>query len=157
MVAFQRLKTTLAYARLGLISLTATIAPITGTAQELCGTDLFEGEPDADILMNLTVEFLDVLESNGVVAFQGSDGRVSIDAARQALQDGVGSANLLACVVNSDAIEFAGGAQNQVIGCGTGGQPSLLQAGSPRIGTATGQLFCTQEVVARSQFFGSES
>ena len=59
MVDFSRLKTTLAYTRLGLVSLTAAIAPITSTAQELCGVDLFEGEPDADNLMNQTVEFLD--------------------------------------------------------------------------------------------------
>lgn len=160
MVDFSKLKTTLAYARLGLVSLTATIAPITGTAQllqELCGTELFEGLPDADFLMNRTVEFLDVLENNGVVAFQGSEGRISIDAARRSLQDGVGSAILLACVVDSISIEFAVGARNRIIGCNTEGAPSLFGAGGPSTGSTTGQLFCTREVAAISQYLGSEA
>jgi hypothetical protein len=157
MVDFSKLKTTLAYARLGLVSLTATIAPITGTAQELqeyCGTELFEGEPDA---MNLTVELLGILESNGVVAFQGSEGRISIDAARRSLQDGVGSAILLACVVDSNSIEFAVGARNRIIGCNTEGAPSLFRAGGPSTGSTTGRLFCTREVVAFSRYLGSEA
>jgi len=153
MVDFSKLKTTLAYARLGLVSLTATIAPITGTAQELCGTELFEGEPDA---MNLTLEFLGILESNGVVAFQGSEGRISIDAARRSLPDGVGSAILLACVVDSISIEFAVGARNRIIGCNTEGAPSLFRAGGPSTGSTTGQLFCSREVAAISQYLGSE-
>ena len=99
MADFDKLKTTLAYARLGLVSLTAAVAPITSTAQVLCGTDLFEGEPDAASLMNETVEFLNILANSGVVAFEGADGRVSVYAARRALQDGVGSASLLACIV----------------------------------------------------------
>ncbi|MDJ0858649.1 MAG: hypothetical protein QNJ03_06200 [Dinoroseobacter sp.] len=159
MADFDKLKTTLAYARLGLVSLTAAVAPITSTAQVLCGTDLFEGEPDAASLMNETVEFLNILANSGVVAFEGADGRVSVDAARRALQDGVGSASLLACIVNSDSIEFAGGPQNQVIGCGVGGQPSLVQPAVARanIAPSTGQLFCTAEVATVSQYIGSES
>ncbi len=157
MVDFSKLKTTLAYARLGLVSLAATIAPITGTAQELCGTELFEGLPDADFLMNRTVEFLDILENNGVVAFQGSEGRISIDAARRSLQDGVGSVILLTCVVDSNSIEFAVGARNQIIGCNTEGAPSLFRAGGPSTGSTTGRLFCTREVAAISQYLGSES
>lgn len=157
MANFKRLKTTLAYARLGLVSLSAAIAPITATAQELCGTDLFEGEPDAQDLLNETLNFLDVLENNGIVAFEGSEGRISVSAARQSLNEGVGSASLLACVVNSAAIEFAIGAQNQVIGCDTAGAPSLFQSGSPNPTPSGGQLFCSSEIVTISKFLGSES
>jgi len=154
---FNRLSTTLAYARLGLISLSAAIVPITATAQELCGTDLFEGEPDAASLLNETLNFLDVLESNGIVAFDGKEGRMSIGAARQALSEGVGSANLLACVVNSSTIEFALGAQNQIIGCDTAGAPSLFQSGGSNSSPTGGQLFCTTEIVTISRFLGSEA
>lgn len=152
---FARLKTTLAYARLGLVSLTAAVAPITGAAQELCGPDLFAGEPDADRLMNRTMQFLNVLEANGVVAFQGIEGRMSVDDARRALQDGVGSANLLGCVVNATSIEFAGSAGNQVVACGSGGQTSLLEPGGGV--PSAGQLFCTAEVTRISQYLGSEA
>ncbi len=157
MVDFRKLKTTLAYARLGLVSLTAAIVPITGTAQELCGIELFEGEPDAAGLMNLTLEFLDILEINGVVAFQGSEGRVSVNAARQSLHDGVGSATLLACVVYSESIEFAVGSRNQIIGCDIDGVPSLFQKGGRSTGPTTGRLFCTNEVASISQYLGSEA
>lgn len=157
MANFNRLKTTLAYARLGLVSLSAVIAPITATAQELCGTDLFEGEPDAQELLQETLDFLDVLENNGIVAFQGSEGRVSISAARQSLNEGVGSVSLLACVVNSASIEFAMGAQNQVIGCDTAGAPSLFQTANVNPMPSAGKLFCTGEMVAISKFLGSES
>ena len=154
---FNKLSTTLAYARLGLISLSAAIVPITATAQELCGTDLFEGEPDAASLLNETLGFLDVLESNGIVAFDGKEGRMSIGAARQALSEGVGSASLLACVVNSSTIEFALGAQNQIIGCDTAGAPSLFQSGGSNSSLTGGQLFCTTEIVTISRFLGSEA
>lgn len=157
MTDFNRLKTTLAYARLGLISLSAAIVPITATAQELCGVDLFEGEPDADNLLRETLNFLDVLENNGVVAFDGQEGRMSIGSARQALSEGVGSASLLACVVNSSSIEFALGNQNQVIGCDTGGAPSLFQSGGSNPAVTGGQLFCTTEIVTISRFLGSEA
>lgn len=157
MANFSKLKTALAYARLGLISLSAVISPITVTAQELCGTALLEGEPDAEELLNETLNFLDILKSNGIVAFEGSEGRVTIEAASQALREGVGSASLLACVVNSESIEFAIGAENQVIGCDTVGAPSLFQAGSPSPAPTGGQLFCTGEIVTISKFLGSES
>ena len=149
MADFSRLKTTLAYVRLGLVSVTAAIAPITGAAQELCGTDLFEGEPDAASLMNETLEFLDVLEDSGVIAFQGIEGRMSIDAARRALQDGVGSASLLTCVVDAVSIEFSDGAENHVIVCNAAGNPSTE--------LTTGQLFCTSEIATVSQYLGSEA
>lgn len=126
MADFRKLSTTLAYARLGLVSLTAAVAPITGAAQELCGTDLFAGEPDEASLMGKMIEFLDILETNGVVAFDGSEGRVSVSAARQALQDGVGSATLLSCVVNSDTIEFTDGDQNLIIACNAQGTPTIV-------------------------------
>ena len=154
---FNRLKTTLAYARLGLISLSAAVVPITATAQELCGVDLFEGEPDAADLLNETLDFLDVLENNGVVAFDGNEGRLSIGAARQALSEGVGSASLLACVVNSSSIEFALGAENQIIGCDGAGAPSLFQSGGSNSSVSGGQLFCTTEIVTISRFLGSEA
>ncbi len=157
MADLRRLRTTLAYARLGLVSLTAAIAPITSTAQELCGTDLFEGEPDAARLMSQTIAFLNILEENGVVAFEGTEGRMSIGAARRALRDGVGSASLLACVVNSDSIEFTGSAQNQIIACSTAAGPTLFQSGGQSTAPATGQLFCTSEVATISQYLGSEA
>ena len=157
MVDFGKLRTTLAYARLGLVSLTATIAPITGTAQELCGTDLFEGEPDAASLMNQTVEFLDILKENGVVAFDGNEGRLPIDDARRALEDGVGSASLLSCVVNSESIEFADGTENRIIECDTAGAPSLFRSSGAGAAPSKGQLFCTSEVTAISQYLGSEA
>ncbi len=128
---FRKLNTTLAYARLGLVSLTAAIAPITGTAQELCGADLFEGEPDADSLMAKTLEFLDLLEASGVVAFTGVEGKLSVASARQALLDGVASATLLTCVVNADSIEFSDGAENLVIACGGLGTPTIVTAPAP--------------------------
>ena len=152
---FGRVRTTLAYARLGLVSLAAAVAPITGAAQELCGPDLFAGEPDADRLMNRTMQFLNVLQANGVVAFQGAEGRMSVDDARRALQDGVGSASLLGCVVNATSIEFAGSAGNQVVACGAGGQTSLLAPGNGV--SSAGQLFCTAEVSRISQYLGSEA
>ena len=157
MVDFSRLKTTLAYTRLGLVSLTAAIVPITSTAQELCGVDLFEGEPDADNLMNQTVEFLDILKTSGVVAFQGSEGRMTVDNAREALQDGVGSASLLACVVNSESVEFVEEEKVRVIACGASGQPSLFQATNIDTSPTVGQLFCTQEIASISKYLGSES
>ncbi|MDJ1007889.1 MAG: hypothetical protein QNJ13_08700 [Paracoccaceae bacterium] len=151
------MKTTLAYARLGLVSLAAAVAPITGAAQELCGTDLFEGEPDAAVLMDRTIEYLDILKENGVVAFQGDEGRMSVDAARKALEDGVGSASLLACVVNSNSIEFAGEAGSQIIGCDPISGPMFFQSGGTSPGPTTGKLFCTQEVVTMAQYLGSEA
>ena len=157
MADFVKLKTTLAYARLGLVSLTAATVPITAAAQELCGTELFEGLPDADSLMNRTIEFLNILENNGVVAFQGSEGRISIDAVRRSLQDGVGSATLLACVVDSVSIEFAVGADNVVVGCGTLGAPPFLQSGGSNSGSTAGRLFCKSEVAAISQYLSSEA
>jgi hypothetical protein len=157
MADFVKLKTTLAYARLGLVSLTAATVPITGAAQELCGTAFFEGVPDAADLMNKTVELLNILENSGVVAFQGSEGRISIDAARRSLQDGVGSATLLACVVDSESIEFAVGAGNVVVGCGTLGAPPFLQSGGSNSGSTAGRLFCRSEDAAISQYLGSEA
>jgi len=157
MADFGKLKTTLAYARLGLVSLTAATVPIAVTAQELCGIEMFEGESDSADLMNKTSEFLGILENNGVVAFQGAEGRMSIDAARRSLQDGVGSATLLACVVDSMAIEFADGAGSVVVECGSLGAPSLLQSGGSTSGTTSGRLFCTSEVAAISQYLGSEA
>lgn len=155
MADFDGLKRTLAYARLGLVSLAAVVAPITGAAQELCGPDLFAGEPDADRLMNRTLELLNVLEANGVVAFEGVEGRMSIDSARQALQDGVGSASLLGCVVNATSIEFAGDQGNRVVACGSVGGPSVVQSGGGVL--TAGQLFCTAEVSRISQYLGSEA
>ncbi|MAQ82545.1 MAG: hypothetical protein CMH12_04860 [Maritimibacter sp.] len=128
---FRKLSTTLSYARLGLVSLTAAIAPITGAAQELCGADLFEGEPDADSLMAKTLEFLDLLEASGVVAFTGVEGKMSVTAAREALLDGVASATLLTCVVNADSIEFNDGSENLVIACGGLGTPTVIAAPAP--------------------------
>lgn len=158
MVDFSKLRTTLAYTRLGLVSLTAAVAPITATAQELCGTDLFEGEPDAAELMNQTVEFLDILKTNGVVAFEGFEGRMTVDSARQAIQDGVGSASLLACVVNSESIEFIEDEEVRVIACGSAGAPSLFKSSNIETPATTGgQLFCTQEVAAISKYLGSEA
>lgn len=149
MADFSRLKTTFAYARLGLVSITAAVAPITGIAKELCGTDLFEGEPDAAGLMNETIAFLDILASNGVIAFEGSEGRIAVDAARRALQDGVGSASLLTCVVNAVSIEFADGAENRIVVCNS--------ARNPDTQLTTGQLFCTSEVATIAQYLGSEA
>lgn len=146
---FRKLKTTLAYARLGLVSLTTVVAPITGAAQELCGTELLEGEPDAGRLMDETIEFLDILERNGVIAFQGVEGRISVDAARRALRDGVGSASLLTCVVNAVSIEFSDTASNKIVVCDTDGN-----ANTP---LTTGQLFCTSEIATISQYLGSEA
>lgn len=157
MADFKKLKTTLAYARLGLISLAAAVVPITSTAQELCGTDLFQGEPDAARLLSETVKFLDILETNGVLAFQGSEGRISIEAARKALEDGVGSASLLSCVVNSDSIEFGADGQKQIVGCDVLGTPTVVQPGSTDIVSRNGQLFCTREAVTISQYLGSEA
>ena len=158
MADFSRLKTTLGYARLGLVSLSAATVPITATAQEICGTELFEGEPDAADLMNRTVEFLDVLQSNGVVAFQGSEGRITIDAARRSLQEGVGSATLLACVVDAEAIQFGEGADSVVVGCGAlGSAPSIVQSDGSGAEAPSGQLFCTNEFAAISQYLGSEA
>ncbi|MBF9035883.1 hypothetical protein HKCCE2091_16670 [Rhodobacterales bacterium HKCCE2091] len=157
MVDFRRVKTTLAYARLGLVSLTAAVMPITATAQELCGTDLFEGEPDAADLMAQTLEFLDLLETSGVVAFEGVEGRMSIGAARQALQDGVGSASLLACVVDAESIEFAVDGQDLIVGCDAGGMPSVLGSGGASPDPTTGALFCTTEVATVSQYLGSQA
>ncbi|MBF9031603.1 hypothetical protein HKCCE3408_14470 [Rhodobacterales bacterium HKCCE3408] len=157
MADFGRLRTTLAYARLGLVSLTAAIVPIAGTAQQLCGSDLFEGEPDADSLMAQTLEFLDILEIGGVVAFEGVEGRMSIGAARQALQDGVGSASLLACVVDAESIEFAGGEEGVIVGCDAGGAPSILGSSGSSPDPTTGALFCTTEVATIAQYMGSQA
>ena len=157
MADFSKLKTMLAYSRLGLVSLTAAVTPITAVAQELCGTDLFAGEPDAASLMAQTGEFLSILESNGVVAFQGGEGRMTIESVRRSLEDGVGSATLLACVVNSEAIEFAVGATNVVVGCNPLGAPSLFQSNDSSTGASGGRLFCTTEVAAISPYLGSEA
>ncbi|MEM9319061.1 MAG: hypothetical protein AAGA70_08640 [Pseudomonadota bacterium] len=163
------MKKTLAYARLGLVSLSATIVPITATAQELCGSDLFAGQPDAASLMDQTLEFIDILETSGVIAFQGNEGRLTTGAARQALQDGTGSASLLACVVSAEAIEFSGDGQEHIIRCSPTGVPSLLQLVSASTGTlarpervaapgsTAGHLFCTTEVAALSQYLGSQA
>lgn len=184
MVRFKSLKTKLAYARLGLLSLGAVVAPITSTAQELCGSDLFIGEPDAAELMDQTLLFLDVLESEGVTAFVGREGRIGIMDARQALQDGIGSASLLACVVDAEGIEFEGEEGAVVISCNATGAASLapqLSAttgslerpqtlairsiadtlGSPAsaldFGRSSGALFCTTEVAAFAQYMGSQA
>lgn len=149
MADFRKLRTAFAYARLGLVSLSAVIAPIAGAAQELCGAELFEGEPDAAQLMNETIEFLDILESNGVIAFQGTEGRMSIDAARSALRDGVGSASLLTCVVNATAIEFSDPTKRSIVVCDSEGNPNTP--------LTTGQLFCTSEIATISQYLGSEA
>lgn len=124
MADFKRLGTTLAYVRLGLVSFTAMVLPITAVAQELCATDLFAGEPDEARLIEATFEFFDILETNGVVAFEGSEGRLSVGGARRALEDGVASASMLSCVVNADTIEFASGTENRVIACDAAGNPS---------------------------------
>lgn len=152
MVDFSTLKSTLAYAQLGLISFAAATVPIVGVAQELCGSELFAGEPDAAGLMNQTLEMLDVLEANGVVAFQGVEGRMSIGAVRSALRDGVGSASLLACVLNAQSIEFAAGSSNHVVAC----PKPFGGGGGGATGPSAGQLFCTNEVAAYSQYLGSE-
>lgn len=185
MVRFQSLKTTLTYARLGLVSLSAVIVPITATAQELCGLDLFAGEPDAVELMNQTIVFLDILETEGVSAFLGREGRISITDARQALQDGIGSASLLACVIDAEAIEFtgelAGGENGVVVSCNSFGAASVFTPHSAETGPserpepaafsatpvalgpviASGRsnasLFCTTEVAAFAAFMGSQA
>ena len=65
----------------------------------------------------------------------------------------------MACVVDSDSIEFAFGARNQIIGCNTEGAALIFstEAGGPSTGSTTGQLFCTREVAAISQYLGSEA
>jgi len=149
MADLAKLKTTLAYARLGLVSLAAVAAPIASLAQELCGTELLEGEPDAARLMGETIEFLDILEANGVTGFRGVEGQVSIDAARRALRDGVGSASLLTCVVGATSIEFADTASNKVVVCDI--------AGNPNTALTTGRLFCTAEIATIARYLGSEA
>ena len=157
MADLKKLKTTLVYARLGLVSLSAIAVPITSTAQELCGMDLFAGEPDAASLMATTLEFIDILEANGVVAFQGSEGSVPIGSVRSALLDGVGSATLLSCVVNAQAIQVSNGTSDQLVNCNAGGLPRTLLAGSAGSSSPSGQLFCTTEVATTSQYLGSEA
>lgn len=127
MTKLDTLRKTFAYARLGLVSLAATVAPMTAIAQDLCGADLFAGEPDADSLMAQATDFIDLLASNGVIAFQGREGRVAIQEARAALQDGVGSARLLVCVVEAETIEFNTDGETTVVACDDNGTPSLFQ------------------------------
>lgn len=154
MVNFVKLKASLRYARLGLISLSAIVAPVTVVAQELCALEMLEDEPDADALLANVVEFLDVLETNGVVAFEGQEGRVSIDSARRSLQDGIGSVSLLSCVVMAESIEFSGAGGNTVIACG-GGASSLFPAeSSSRLGSAS--LFCASETASFTEYLSSE-
>lgn len=157
MSKLKQLNTTLKYARLGLISLTAVIVPITSVAQELCSNELFEGEADSAALMSQTVEFLDTLKANGVTAFEGSEGRLSIDKAREALQDGVGSVKLLSCVVNSDSIEFSDGDGSQVVACDSAGGSVPAASARTNSSHSPGQLFCTAEVAAVSKYVGSEA
>lgn len=172
---FRRLAATLAYARLGLVSLTAAIAPIAGAAQELCGVDLFEGEPDADILMERTMAFLDILEEGGIVAFDGQEGRVTLDGAREALREGVGSASLLACVVDAEAIVVDAEGDGHIIRCGTEGAAALVSplradiappsrpwpvvgaVETAALGQQTGALFCTPEIASFAQYMGSQA
>lgn len=148
MADFSNLKTTLAYVRLGLVSLSAAVAPITGAAQELCATDMLASEPDAASLMNNTLAFLDTLEEGGVVAFEGSEGRMSVGAVRRALLNGDGSASLLTCVVNASAMEFSDGATSRIVACDF--------AGNPNTELTTGQLFCSREATTIAQYLGSE-
>ena len=156
MADFKKLKTTLAYARLGLISLSATVVPINAVAQELCGTDVFEGQPDEAFLMAQTMEFFDILEGNGIVSFEGAEGRMSIESARQALQDGVGSAILLSCVLSSSSIEFTGNSENVIVACNSSGLPTPFRF-QRREGSNSGQLFCRTEFAAYSRYLGSEA
>ena len=107
--------------------------------------------------MSDTLDFLNILETNGVVAFEGSEGRMSVDLARQALQEGVGSARLLACVVNSASIEFAFGSERQVIHCDSSSLPAVFQTEGPSPTKTAAQLFCSSEVATISKFLGSES
>ena len=148
---YGKIKSTIFYARLGLMSLTAAIVPITSIAQDICGTSLFESEPDAANLMNQAIELLDVLEDNGVVAFQGIGVPMSIVAVRGAMRDGVSSATLLACVVNAESIEFSVDGTNRVVYC-----PPPFGGSSSAADSMAGQLFCTNEVAALSKFLGSE-
>lgn len=175
MVDFRDLKTTLAYVRLGLVSMTAAILPVTATAQELCGIDLFAGEPDAAGLMNEMNTFFDILEGGGIVAFDGLEGRVTIEGARQALQEGVGSAQLLSCVIEAEAFVFETDGKDHIVSCGPEGSASLVQPvradlGPPSrpwpvvgpvetasIGRSQGSLFCTPEVAAFAQYLGSQA
>jgi len=157
MAKLDQLITTLRYARLGLVSLSVTIVPITAAAQEICASDFFEGEPDAANLMNQTIVFLDVLKDNGVIAFEGAEGRLTVDSAKQALVDGVGSFDLLNCVVNSDSIEFADGAGSKVISCGNGGGASVARTSVGAPSPSSSQMFCTTETATVAQYLGSEA
>lgn len=177
MEKFKRVRNTLVYARLGLVSLGAAIAPISLAAQELCASDLFAGEPDEAELMAETLEFIDILENGGVTAFHGKEGRLTIQDARQAIQDGVGSAFLLSCVVDAEGIEFSEAEEDVVVSCDSVGMASVFQAvnrtsGPPQrpwsaadrtdtgistFGPSAGKLFCTTEVAAFAPYLGSQA
>lgn len=175
MVNFGRVKTTLAYMRLGLVSMTAAVAPIASTAQELCGLDLFVGESDAESLMDQTLAFLDILEGGGIIAFDGREGRITIDHAREALRSGTGSASLLSCVVEAEALIIEAGGRDHIVSCGAEGAAALVQpiranlapptrpwpvvgpVQTAALGRSQGSLFCTPEIASVAQFLGSQA